>query len=333
LLSATFTYGNILTLLGRKKLYLRNAGVIETLGRIDTIVLDKTGTITEQLPGRIRFEGDALDAREKQLVYALASQSSHPLSRQIAATLEAEQTDRLAVEGYREITGKGLEALIRQDSIRLGSQSFVQEEEDGQMPVLPGVHLRLNNRVRGRFLVRHQYREGLAEMVGQLKEMGYALHVLSGDNDQDRRYLTEIFGQDVPLHFQQTPQGKLAYIKQLQQEGRQVLMLGDGLNDAGALRQADAGIAVSDAGTQFTPASDGILDGRMVPKLHRLLGEARYSKSIITASFVLSILYNIVGLTYATQALLSPVVAAILMPASSISIVLFVSVLARIRRH
>ena len=330
LLSATFTYGNILTLLGRKKFYLRNAGVIETLGRIDTIVFDKTGTITAQAQGRIHFEGEELDAREKQQVHALASQSSHPLSRQIAASLQQEQTDRLAVEGYREITGKGLEALIHQDSIRLGSHSFVQEEE-GDVPVLPGVHLRVNNRVRGRFLVRHSYRDGLVSMVKALKDKGYSLHLLSGDNDQERQALTELFGGDVPIHFQQTPQGKLEYIKKLQQQGCQVMMLGDGLNDAGALRQADAGIAVSDAGSQFTPASDGILDGSMVPKLHQLLGQARYSKTIITASFVLSILYNIVGLTYATQALLSPVVAAILMPASSISIVIFVSLLARIR--
>jgi P-type Cu+ transporter len=107
-------------------------------------------------------------------------------------------------------------------------------------------------------------------------------------------------------------------------------MLGDGLNDAGALRQADAGIAVTDATNLFSPASDGILDGSTVNRLDKLLNFARKSRTIVTASFILSILYNIVGLSFATRGLLQPMIAAILMPASSISIVAFVSIYSRI---
>jgi Cu+-exporting ATPase len=156
------------------------------------------------------------------------------------------------------------------------------------------------------------------------------VHILSGDNDQELENLKAIFGQDLKVLFRQTPQDKLDYVEKLQAEGKKVLMLGDGLNDAGALRQADAGIAVTDATNLFSPASDGILDGSMVHKLDKLLGFARTSKTIVTASFILSILYNIVGLSFATRGLLQPMIAAILMPASSISIVLFVSLYARI---
>jgi len=107
-------------------------------------------------------------------------------------------------------------------------------------------------------------------------------------------------------------------------------MLGDGLNDAGALMQSNIGIAVSDNSARFTPACDAILDGDHVKYLHRFLAFARSGKKIIAASFILSILYNMVGLSFAVSAGLSPMVAAILMPASSISIVLFVTLLSNI---
>ena len=104
-------------------------------------------------------------------------------------------------------------------------------------------------------------------------------------------------------------------------------MLGDGLNDAGALMQSHVGFAVSENSAQFSPASDAILDGSKVSMLHKFISYAKAGKKIVLASFVLSILYNIVGLSFAVQGILSPMIAAILMPASSISIVLFVSLL------
>jgi Cu+-exporting ATPase len=113
----------------------------------------------------------------------------------------------------------------------------------------------------------------------------------------------------------------------LQERHQKVLMLGDGLNDAGALMQSDVGIAVSDNSAQFSPACDAILDGSKIGMIHELLAYARSGKKIVAASFTLSIAYNIVGLSFAVQGTLSPIVAAILMPASSISIVLLVTLL------
>jgi Cu+-exporting ATPase len=110
-------------------------------------------------------------------------------------------------------------------------------------------------------------------------------------------------------------------------------MLGDGLNDAGALRQSNVGIAVTENTSQFTPASDAILDSGHVGQLDAFISYARSGRKVVLASFIISILYNFIGLGFAVQALLSPMIAAILMPVSSITIVSFVtlatSILAR----
>ena len=125
-------------------------------------------------------------------------------------------------------------------------------------------------------------------------------------------------------------QQKLDFIKNIQQQKKNVLMIGDGLNDAGALMQSNVGIAVSDNTSQFSPACDAILDGTNVKLLDKFIAFARSGKSIVTISFILSILYNIVGLSFAVRGMLSPMVAAILMPASSISIVLLVTALSSV---
>jgi P-type Cu+ transporter len=185
----------------------------------------------------------------------------------------------------------------------------------------------MNNVHMGRFQVSNQYRTGVKELAAALQKEKYQLSLLSGDNDSERDNIKKIFGPATQLQFRKSPQEKLNFIKQLQDNNNHVLMLGDGLNDAGALMQSNVGIAVSDNTAQFSPACDAILDGNNVRLLDKLIAFARSGKKIVTASFILSILYNFVGLSFAVQGILSPMVAAILMPASSISIVLLVTAL------
>ncbi|MGB4937441.1 MAG: HAD-IC family P-type ATPase, partial [Ferruginibacter sp.] len=232
----------------------------------------------------------------------------------------------LTIDQFKEHTGRGLDAVVQGISVKMGSVGFIGSDNEMITPDTgTSVHVVLDNIQVGKFAVQNQYRPGIGEMIGQVKKQGKNLFVLSGDNDAEGSNLTKIFGANTPLRFNQTPQQKLDFIKELQQKGNQVLMLGDGLNDAGALMQSQVGIAVSDNSAQFSPASDAILDGSRVSQLDRFISFARAGKKIVTASFILSIAYNIVGLSFAVQGLLSPMIAAILMPASSISIVLFVS--------
>jgi len=329
LLSATFTYGNMLRLFGKNKLYLKNSSVIEALAKINTIVLDKTGTITQNNSSQVMYEGTPLTEKELLVIKTVAKQSSHPLSKIIVGCLTVSSNNPLQIESFNEITGKGLAARVNNIDVKIGSAGFINQYNPGFVSYDTGthVHVMMNNVHMGRFNVSNQYRKGIKEVVGALQKDHYKLNLLSGDNDSEKENLAKIFGTETQLQFGQSPQEKLDFIKQLQGNGRNVLMIGDGLNDAGALMQSNVGIAVSDNTAQFSPACDAILDGNHVKQLDKLIAFARSGKKIVTASFILSILYNFVGLSFAVQGILSPMVAAILMPASSISIVLLVTAL------
>jgi Cu+-exporting ATPase len=134
--------------------------------------------------------------------------------------------------------------------------------------------------------------------------------------------LKSVFGNNAEMLFDQKPEDKLNFIKDLQSKNKNVLMFGDGLNDAGALKQSNVGVAISDDTNNFSPACDAVLSGKSFYILQQLIAYCQHEKTIIYSSFVLSIAYNFIGLYFAVQGDLKPVIAAILMPVSSISIVL-----------
>lgn len=326
LLSATFTYGNMLRIFGKNKLYLKNASVIESLAKINSIVFDKTGTITQTNAAVVNYEGLPLSEKELAIIKTVSRQSSHPLSRIIASSINTVPEKLLTATLFKEYTGQGLEAIVQDVPVKMGAAGFVQtESEIVHYDTGTSVHVSLDKIHMGRFSVQNQYRKGISEMIGRLRKSFNDLYVLSGDNNAEKQNLEKIFGTETQLLFNQSPQQKLDFIKRLQQQNKTVLMLGDGLNDAGALMQSNVGFAVSENSAQFSPASDAIIDGDKVQLLDKFIAYARAGKKIVTASFILSILYNIAGLSFAVQGILSPMIAAILMPASSISIVLFVS--------
>ena len=317
-LSTPFTLGNTLRIFGRNKFYLKNTNVIEQLASVDHIVFDKTGTITENNLAEVKFVGQ-LSQYEKSLIKSSVRNSSHPLSRSIYNFFD--NTDLIPIELFNEISGEGIEAIINGHKIKIGSRYFASTS---QMANDNGtrVYISIDNNDTGYFIISNKYRDGLKEIISRL-EKEYELSLLSGDNDSEREKLRDFFADDKELHFKQSPHEKLDYINNLQKNGKKVLMIGDGLNDAGALKQSDVGISISDNINNFSPACDGILDANSFNKLADFIHFSRKSKKVIIASFVLSFIYNIIGLAFAVSGSLSPIVAAILMPISSISVVVF----------
>ncbi len=320
LLTSTFANGNIVRILGCNKFYLKNASVIERLSKADTIVFDKTGTISHG--SVVDFVGPELEARELQLACALADQSSHPLSRKIYEAFGAGRTWR--VDEFEEISGQGIKGIVDGKLIVMGSAKFVNGDVDDETGSTR-VYLQIDGNIRGYFSFANAYREGLESILSDLSSR-YQLQMLSGDNDAERSHIERIFGKKAGMWFRQKPSDKMEHVKGLQDHGKKVIMLGDGLNDAGALMQSDVGIAVSDDTNNFSPACDAILDGSSFSLLPAFIWLAKTGKKVIIGTFVLSLTYNIIGLSFAIQGLLSPVIAAILMPLSSITIVLLATI-------
>jgi Cu+-exporting ATPase len=328
LLSSTFTNGNLLALFGKHRFYPKNAHTIERLSHIDTVVFDKTGTITQSNEAEVDFIGKSLSAEELVMVKSIAMQSSHPLSRMIVKKLANTTASKRRLGSYTETGGAGISAYWGKKEVKLGSARWVgatiptEEKSDASH-----VYLSVDNEVYGYFTVKSKYRPELAETITALKQSGYHTYLLSGDKPTDKALLTPVFGDTSSLLFEQKPNEKLQFIENLQQtQNRNVLMVGDGLNDAGALRQSNVGLAVSDDINNFSPSCDAIVEGNQLARLPAYMKLAKSGQQIIKLSFGISLFYNITGLAFAITGQLSPVIAAILMPVSSITIVTFTTI-------
>ena len=320
-LSTPFTFGNTMRIFGRKRFYLKNSAVVEKLAKIKSIVFDKTGTITETGKSDILYSGKVLSANEQKLIKSLVRGSTHPISKKIFESMDAE--DLYPVTKYSEISGKGILGFVYGHFIKVGSAEFVEnlpDKEDNDS-LRTKTYVSVDGMIIGDFTLSNSYRSGISETIKNL-DSSYQLSLLSGDNSGEKHNLLKIFNSEKQLHFRQSPEDKLIFIKQKQNENQRVLMIGDGLNDAGALSQSDVGISVTDDISNFTPACDAILDSKNIKLIPDFLRFSKTSLYIIYVNFFISFVYNFIGLSFAVRGLLSPLLAAILMPLSSISVVL-----------
>ncbi|UOQ51148.1 heavy metal translocating P-type ATPase [Hymenobacter cellulosivorans] len=324
-LATPFALGATLRVLGRHKLYLKNAAVVETLGRATTLVFDKTGTLTDAHRAVVSFHGLALSAEDEQRVAALARQSTHPLSQRLVEKLGA---SALPVTNFRETMGQGLCGTVAGREVRLGSAAYVDLPSATHGERQARVYVALDGLVEGWYEVSSEYRPGLGNLLQELGQ-SYQLALLTGDNAADEPRLRQLFGPEAELRFHQSPLDKLHFVERQQAQGRRVVMVGDGLNDAGALQRSDAGVALSETLTNFSPACDAILDASSFGQLSTVLKFSQDCLQIVLATFVLSFCYNGIGLGLAVQGKFTPIVSAILMPISSLSVMVFATLLVR----
>ena len=288
-LSTPFTMAAVLGIFDRNRFYLKNTRVVEQMASVDTIVMDKTGTITTGDSSTIKMLAE-LTGEQKQLVYSACTNSTHPLSRMICRYLG--EMPKLPVNEYSEIAGKGIAAKVNGHHLLIGSGQLAF----GHFVETPNVsmaHVVIDGKYLGYFSVVHNYREGMNEIAALNKH--YNLYLLSGDSNHEKDNLLKFFPAPGHMHFNQFPQNKLEFIRSLQQEGDKVMMIGDGLNDSGALKQSELGIAVTDDVNNFSPGCDAILDGRSFGKLPAFLHFSKDAVKIIHASFIISLTYNFIG--------------------------------------
>lgn len=322
-LSTPFTLSAILSILDKKGFYVKNTDALEQMAKVDTIVFDKTGTLTSTSQSEVRFDGQ-LNEEEKIMAASLLYHSSHPLSRSVLRLLNPAYI--YEVEDFEEIIGKGLKAKVNGQMVYAGSKRampFVINSDENS-----GVHLVIANQYKGCFSVDQQWREGIGTLVDRL-EHTHQLKVLSGDSDKDLQTLRKIFKIDTEINFNQSPHQKLDAIKTLQAKGSKVMMLGDGLNDAGALKQSDFGVAITDNINNFTPGCDAILKGESLNLVPNFIQLSKDGLKTIKISFGIATAYNLVGVYFAVQGTLYPLVAAVLMPLSTITIISFTSIATR----
>ncbi len=318
-LSLPFATGNAMRIMGSKGFYLKNTSIVERLTKVNTIVFDKTGTITKPDESNVEFIGHALKRDELIAAISLSRQSVHPLSN--ALSKGHDEISSIKVEGFVEMSGRGIFGYAEGRVIKLGTKKFVCGEESLKENSKATVHLSIDNDYKGYFAISNKYRKGFRQLIGDLGKK-YRLFVLSGDNDAEKERLSNFFQQE-NLLFNQQPVDKMNFIGKLQQQGNTVLMTGDGLNDAGAFMKSDVALSVADDIYHFSPAGDAIIESSKFAKLYYFIKYSKRAMQIVRISFLISFLYNGIGLGFAITGNLSPVVAAILMPVSSVTIVLF----------
>tara|TARA_Y100001972_G_scaffold127745_1_gene185623 strand:- start:6752 stop:9148 length:2397 start_codon:yes stop_codon:yes gene_type:complete len=323
-LAIPFSYGHGIRILGLKGLYLKNSTVIEKLSKIKSVVFDKTGTLTKNVKGGVRFVGKQLDEEQQKLIKLVTGNSAHPLSKLIHGSIDISPNRDQSISLFEEALGHGILAIISDQKVRLGSGQWLSVKSNEDSERESRVYVEINNEVIGYYGVTSTYRKDIFEILKDLKNQ-FRLYLLSGDNDKERKNLDPYFDY---LEFNQKPTQKLEFVDSLKED---TLMVGDGLNDAGALKSASVGFAVSENIHQFSPSCDGILAAKSLKFLPDVLSFSKAVRNVVITAFGISFLYNLVGLSFAVTGNLSPIVSAIIMPISSVTVVGFITLAVNIK--
>jgi len=317
-----------------ERLLIKGGDVLEVVRKPALIVFDKTGTLTTGSLSMCRWEGDI---GLQPLVRAIEAHSIHPVARAFSKALPAQPT--LPVEDLAETPGGGISASIGGRTIQIGAPTWLsrtgvvlpswaesvilEEARAGHSPVA----IALNSKLEALAFFEDPLTEAAAQSLAELRTLGHRLALLSGDDagvtERVARTLSELSGE--PALFDEvmggaSPEAKLSYVRARKRHGS-VIVVGDGVNDAAALAEANVGIAVKGGAEASLLAADAYLGESGVRQVVSLIHGARRTFRTIQRSMAMSSAYNLVGIGLAMAGLVSPLLAAVLMPLSSLTVV------------
>ncbi|MCB2130138.1 MAG: cadmium-translocating P-type ATPase [Rhodobacteraceae bacterium] len=297
----------------RKGFLIKDGTALERLAEVDTVVFDKTGTLTMGAPAVTGLGGIAKG--DLEIAAALAGASSHPLSRALAAALQADGIKAAALSDIRELPGYGVEGCLGGKTMRLGRAEWA-----GAAPVdSTATYLSKGGGDAIAFTFTDSHRPGAATAVAKLKAAGKRVILMSGDNEAPVAILARDLGID-DWRAAQRPEDKAAAIAALQADGHHVLMVGDGLNDTAALVCANVSISPASALDAARVASDIVLLGNDLGSLPEAIRLAEKARLRIKQNFALSLGYNVLAVPVALLGLATPLIAALAMSTSSITV-------------
>ncbi|MGI9391561.1 MAG: heavy metal translocating P-type ATPase [Boseongicola sp.] len=288
---------------------VRHSTALERLGEIDTVVFDKTGTLTTSA----EISGlDDLDAMERGVLSGLARASAHPVSQAIAVALKGEPN--LKIDNVREYAGKGISGEINGQKVLLGSPDWVGGG-------VTGTAFRIGDGKTHSIERQELLRTGAISAVDEFRDLGFAVHMISGDHEAAvNKVATDIRIKEVAANLR--PEEKISYLQRLEREGGCVLMVGDGLNDTGALATAHASIAPASALNASRAASDIVLLHESLERLPAAVRVARSARRRVRENFAIAATYNLIAVPLALAGFATPLIAALAMSTSSITVVL-----------
>ena len=313
--AAPIALGTAMEMLSRHGLYLRRPAVVLELARVNAIAFDKTGTLTITRAGAAVVQRGLSDDGWR-LARRLAAESVHPISRAIAG---AEETPAEGLVSWcRETAGQGIRGRVDGHDVAIGTSEYVSRQIGQIIPAGDTTVVAIDRHPCGRIWIGGVPRDGMEDAIDALNR-SHDTHLISGDHAAEAPRWRPVFGER--MSFRQSPEQKLAFVTSQRDAGRRVLMIGDGLNDAGAFAAANVGLAVCETSACLVPACDALIDGSHLRELPSLLRYAGRATRVIATCFAVSIAFNAIGLTLALTGALTPLAAAILMPVSSLTIV------------
>ncbi|WP_106745601.1 heavy metal translocating P-type ATPase [Yoonia maritima] len=290
----------------RAGLLVKEGTALERLAEVDTVIFDKTGTLT--MPAAA---SDMMDEQTQSIALAMTQNATHPISQAIAASLAG--VTAVVISDQKEHPGKGISARWNGQDVRLGSGAWLGTKA--------GTYIQIGNQPPHKIALRSELREGVRELIQAWQSAGLSLHLVSGDDAEETGKIAETLGI-TRWQANTTPADKIAYVESFAGTGAKVLMVGDGLNDTGALAAAYASVSPATAADASRAASDVVLLNDSLTALIELPLVARAAKRRIVENFAISAGYNLVAIPVALMGFATPLLAAIAMSASSITVLL-----------